>query len=69
MVRCKYICRPYPSHGQKLCLVPVVIGAGMAQINILLHDLTGKIDVMGCLAQMCRHDILVWPSATLNLQE
>jgi hypothetical protein len=54
ILRCNYIRHPYPSHGQKLCLVPVFCGAGMAQVDVLLRILAGKIDVMRCLAQVHR---------------
>ena len=54
IARCNYICCPYPSHGWKLCLVPVLCGAGMAKVDILLCVLTGKIDVMQRLVQMHR---------------
>jgi hypothetical protein len=54
IIRCNYICRPYLSHGQKLCLVPVLCRAGMAQVDVLLRVLAGKIDVMRCLVQVRR---------------
>jgi len=54
IVRYNYIHCPYLSHGRKLCLVPILCGAGIAQVNILLHILMGKIDVIRCLAQVRR---------------
>ena len=69
IIRCNYIHCLYPSDGWKLCLVPVLCGAGMAQVDMLLHVLMGIIDVMNALRRCAGHDILVWPLATSNPQE